>query len=1283
METQKVDFHSDTESEIDRGEVRGNIVWKGNQFPIFEGENIIGREDDCDVTIEHDSVSLKHAVLDYENGIAIMRDLKSKNGTSLESGAGSGNYIKLGPTRRNEKVGNNCKIRFGLVDCKFIIVETEESVVKQSSAEKKDLKYDCETQFINLAAPDSEDEDEEEHVHGNLNKSTSSNSAYDSSYDRPPVGNPFSAASFDRGSSRSTVLEMETQLDQDLNSAEKAQVHSSNTPSSIFSSRLVHGIASGGIDSPAANSGMSTPSMIVQRTTTNTGNSTGSSTKNSTRSATPIVLSTAVRDDTPATAVGDDDCSTEDEGEFDEAAHRHDDKIEIPIPSFHPVGIADEAMSDGSDDGSEMSQDLMRAEDGHDEEDAERSPVEAAAAPVPRRLLEPQEDVPTDDEADEDASVDFKLAQDDVPHLEGMDVEPAVSRAHSLTASTGAPVSSDSPFHNMASADSRLSAPMDIGHDDIIVENGDTNMSRLSATSSRSIIPSRSNSIVLEANTEPQEFFTAPDPPTAPSVFANPSSPTLSSSPTISGSERELAARDLRTSVRSPGAAIRDLLKNSAIPEGLKVFRSQGGLNDSNFSASPAMSSEVSCSLPPDAPSLHFDFGTVVKNGLPTSSTKTATGRNVEHEEVEESVVVKPTKAKAARPRKRIFDEESDAEFDEPLPAPVASKSTSSSNPAPAVQSAVKRARTNPRTSSEVVEAVEPVVDSHVGREIVLVVPTAVASAPSTVKKTPARARKTPSPAPLVEDTPIAEEDVPTTAKKTLVAKKGRSKGLFLSEELPADEVVAPVQKVEEVQAVQKTPAKRGRGKAAVEVVAEESVQASSEETLPQVVETVPTVETTPAPKTAKRGRGKALVEETAAEVLTEPEVPVHTVVEAEQPLKAPGKRGKGKVTISESVSEQIPAAEEPESEPALELASAVTSKGTKRGRGNAALEERAQDEEPSAAKLVEVDVAEPPSSKAQKGRGKQSPTRKEKTVKSEDLDVSEPAEAVVESPAPALKGAKKGIKRGVASLAEENNEIPPADAVDQEVRILFTKVDDAPYLKAIKSLPNASITSDATVATHCVTLPELKRTPKLMVALNCGVKYVVTEQWIKDCVKAKALVEVVKPADAAPAKKSKKNVASTVDDARADAELLKQLQSSPYLVQDADKEKLWGFSMATTLSIPRNPAGAKLFDKMCFFCTKGVCGETAPPADEMATIILSGGGIWLNSLDEWSQYVDTGAHALVVISHASVMKKEINKKVNDAISKGRAHGSGVYSIELVFLACLKQRVEFESHLLK
>jgi hypothetical protein len=236
------------------------------------------------------------------------------------------------------------------------------------------------------------------------------------------------------------------------------------------------------------------------------------------------------------------------------------------------------------------------------------------------------------------------------------------------------------------------------------------------------------------------------------------------------------------------------------------------------------------------------------------------------------------------------------------------------------------------------------------------------------------------------------------------------------------------------------------------------------------------------------------------------------------------------------------------------------------------------------------------------------------------------------------------------------------------------------------------------------------------MVALNCGVKYVVTEQWMKDCVKAKSIVDVVKTADGVAAKKAKKNCPTVVAlDPRADAELVQLLRTSPYIVQDAEKEKLWGFSMASTLAIPRNNSGPRLFERLCFFCTKGVCGETAPPADEMRAIIESGGGQWLESLDEWNalttassgsnssssssstkvtkgktskgpQETEEGAGhvpGLVVISHASVVKKEVNKKVVEAVGKGDPNISGVCTIEFVFLACLKQQVDFETHRLK
>lgn len=1321
METQKIDLHSDTESEVDRGEIRGNIVWKGSQYPIFEGENIIGREDDCDVTIEHDSVSLKHAVLDFEDGVARMRDLKSKNGTSLESSAGSGNYIKLGPTRRNEEVKTGCKIRFGLVDCKYI--EVDRPLQESEPPQKAALKYDCETQFINLAAPESDDEEEdgEDRTQALLNKSTSGNSAYDHSYDRPPAGrNPFSASG-SVGSTRSVALEMETQLDQDLNSAEKALVHNANTPSSIFSSRLVQGIASGVTASPAANSVMSTPIAINLPTAPSTGHSTRNSSTSTTPSA-PVAVPLAAfaeRNISPATANGDDECSTEDDGFADES----DDHvpIDIPIPAFHPVGIAQEPLSDDSDEESDMSQDLMQVEEDNAEEDVENAvepaatlsrPATPLALPSPSATaprapsaaasavdIKPQEDIATDDEGEDNASVDFKLAQDDrhpdeLTARHNAQREP-LSRHASLTASTYAVASSDSPFHNLASTDSRLDAPM--------IDDGQSNVHNEYA------LPAAGNAshILPDANTEPQEFFTAQDPPPSlavPDAFTPNAS---SASPTIDGSERERAG-DVRTAIRSPGAAIRDLLSTSGIPAGVKVFESQGGLvEEVKHSASPAMSSAVSESLPPDAPSMRFDFAAVNKGGA-TSSAVVPTATTLAHVVEKDAAELDPevekllqksaaAKPKPVRGKKRIFDEDSEEEFDEPLRAPSSTISSSAVTSATAiassevnlVKSASKRSRTNPHIETEEPASMSAAKKANASSS----------SAPSTAKKAIAgRSKKTSSPLAVIEEADEQdacesvpgqthrEEPAPVSTKKQPAAKKGRAKSsssIALTTDEP-DNVVPPVEAVQATS--EKTPAKRGRGKALpAESVAQEEEQPASDDTVAQMAVVEEEV-VSEAPKTAsKRGRGRVV--ETEAVAVEPAPVPVAVPeMEAEKPeptvTKTPARRGKGKTT---SFAEDVVAVTE-EPKPVSPLVSAQPA--AKRGRGKAAPVEL-----PTHAESHPY-VPEVPAVSKARGKANASKQPTDEAEADEDEAASLPS-----------KTTKKGLKRSATASADDSVEAAATsvDSADEEIRILFTKVDDAPYLKFIKTLPRASVTSDATIATHCVTLAELKRTPKLMVALNCGVKYVVTEQWMKDCVKAKALVDVVTEGGAAPAKKSKKSDTAVVQDPRADAGLSQQLLASPYIVKDAEKEKLWGFSMATTLSIPRNvPTATQLFDKMSFFCTKGVCGETAPPADELRAIIESGGGHWLASLDEWGQHASGSAksakakpaatgdsatdgevHTLVVISHPTVVKKEVTKKVNEAISKGDFATSGVYSIELVFLACLKQRVEFDAHRLK
>jgi hypothetical protein len=57
------------------------LAWGGRVLPLIEGENVIGRGDDCHVRIESAKVSRRHARILVAGGRAIVEDLGSKNGT--------------------------------------------------------------------------------------------------------------------------------------------------------------------------------------------------------------------------------------------------------------------------------------------------------------------------------------------------------------------------------------------------------------------------------------------------------------------------------------------------------------------------------------------------------------------------------------------------------------------------------------------------------------------------------------------------------------------------------------------------------------------------------------------------------------------------------------------------------------------------------------------------------------------------------------------------------------------------------------------------------------------------------------------------------------------------------------------------------------------------------------------------------------------------------------------------------------------------------------------------
>ena len=54
----------------------------GNQrFPLFEGENVLGRDPDAAVVLDHGSVSRRHARITIRDDVVILEDLHSRHGT--------------------------------------------------------------------------------------------------------------------------------------------------------------------------------------------------------------------------------------------------------------------------------------------------------------------------------------------------------------------------------------------------------------------------------------------------------------------------------------------------------------------------------------------------------------------------------------------------------------------------------------------------------------------------------------------------------------------------------------------------------------------------------------------------------------------------------------------------------------------------------------------------------------------------------------------------------------------------------------------------------------------------------------------------------------------------------------------------------------------------------------------------------------------------------------------------------------------------------------------------
>ena len=79
------------------------LFWRSREMALEEGQNVLGREPDVGIFIDHSSVSRRHARIQIQGENAVIEDLGSKNGTLVNgervdsvSNLADGDKLRLG-----------------------------------------------------------------------------------------------------------------------------------------------------------------------------------------------------------------------------------------------------------------------------------------------------------------------------------------------------------------------------------------------------------------------------------------------------------------------------------------------------------------------------------------------------------------------------------------------------------------------------------------------------------------------------------------------------------------------------------------------------------------------------------------------------------------------------------------------------------------------------------------------------------------------------------------------------------------------------------------------------------------------------------------------------------------------------------------------------------------------------------------------------------------------------------------------------------------------------------
>lgn len=113
---------------------------RGQEFPLKDGENVLGRSDDCDIPFPVQGVSKKHLSVTVTQDVAYIKDLGSSNGTFL-----NGKIIKRATAKNGDKIA--------LPDSILQVVYVEEKKIVIKKKIQKDDTDELEDEFYSGGEP--------------------------------------------------------------------------------------------------------------------------------------------------------------------------------------------------------------------------------------------------------------------------------------------------------------------------------------------------------------------------------------------------------------------------------------------------------------------------------------------------------------------------------------------------------------------------------------------------------------------------------------------------------------------------------------------------------------------------------------------------------------------------------------------------------------------------------------------------------------------------------------------------------------------------------------------------------------------------------------------------------------------------------------------------------------------------------------------------------------------------------------------------------------------------